>query len=263
MKKIVLSFFLLLICISTCNLYQNTAYASSNYAQIINSGCYLYKSANIKTSITNVWCEIENTYFVELLTDYNDNFYKANYNSIIGFIKKIDIKKVTSTPYSPYPSGINVEIKDSGGCYLRSSPESKIIENNVITTLSKGESNILFIGKIDGDESIDLKGNLWYLVKFGNNIGYIYSDYVKSKVTLFPNIEQMTYVDNSTYSTLLNPLTNKTTLAIVIIILCPTFIILILLFKPRKITAKVRKHGHELKQIDIKEVTDLYNDIDL
>ena len=200
--------------------------------------------------------------FVEVLSDYNDDFYKVNYNSVIGFAKKSDVREVINVPSSPYPSGITISINDNG-CYFRALPISKSNTNNIIDIIEKSTSNIQFIGYAYGDECVDLKGTMWYLVKYNNDIGYIYSDFVNSKVTLYPNIEEVAYLNNDISSTMLNPLKDTTTLILVIIILIPCIFILILLFssKPRK--HKVKPKQQKIKEIDLTEITDIYNDIDL
>ena len=82
--------FLLLINV-ICSIIQPIPYVcadTSVYAQILHAGCYLYKTPIENTNYANVYFMIENTYFVELLSDYNDEFYKAKYMDIIGYVKK-------------------------------------------------------------------------------------------------------------------------------------------------------------------------------
>lgn len=264
MKKCVL--FILLLCVLLVPI-NSVNYANANsvkYAQITSNKAYLYRNALDNPDISNIWCELPQTYFVEILNDYNDNFYKVNYNSVIGFVLKTDVKEVLSSVKSPYPSGINVSINSSNGCYMRSLPISKTNTNNIIDTLNKGTSNISFIGYAYGDECIDLKGTLWYLVKYNNNIGYIYADFIANKITLYPNIEEVTYLSNNITSTMLNPLSDTSTLIIVITIMVPCIIILILLFmpKPKYKRAKVA-NKNKIKEIDLTEISDIYNDIDI
>lgn len=264
MKKYI--YFLVLICLlNVFTLNIDTVNAESNsYAQIISDNAYLYRNATNNPDISNIWCEIEQSYFVEIITDYNDNFFKVNYNSVIGFVNKSDVKEIINTPKAPFPSNINVNINSNSGCYMRSLPISKTTTNNIINTLDKGTNNLLFVGFTYGDECVDLKGTLWYLVKYNNDIGYIYSDFVQSKVTLYPNIEEVSYLNNNISSTMLNPLSNTNTLIIVITILIPCIFILILLFIPKTKFKKVKvKPKQNIKEIDLTEVTDIYNDIDI
>ena len=58
------------------------------YAQITATKSYLYRTATQNPEISNIWCELPQTYFVEILNDYNDNFYKVDYNTVIGFVLK-------------------------------------------------------------------------------------------------------------------------------------------------------------------------------
>ena len=256
---------ILIICIMMSLGANITAvYANNNtYAQITSENSYLYRNPTSNPSISNIWCKLEQTYFVEIINDYNDDFYKVNYNSIIGFIKKSEVKEITNTPKSPYPSNINVKINSNSGCYLRELPISKTNTSNIIKTIDKGSSNILFVGYSYGDECIDLKGNLWYLVKHNNDIGYIYSDFVEEKITIYPNIEEVSFYTKDYTSNMLNPLSDTSTLITTIIITIPCIFILILLFtaKPKPKKSKLTKHN--IKEIDLTEVTDIYNDLDI
>lgn len=236
---------------------------TSGYAQIVSEVCYLYRNPTSNPDIDNIWCEIEKSYFVEILNDYNDDFFKVNYNSVVGFVAKDDVKEVVSAPISPFPSNINVNINSTSGCYMRSSPISKTTTNNIIHTLDKGTSNILFIGYSYGDECVDLKGNLWYLVKYNNDIGYIYSDFVEKKITLYPNVEEVSYIIKDMSSTMLNPLSDTSTLIVVVLILIPCIFILILLFIPKPKMKSIKLAKKPIKEIDLTEVSDIYNDIDL
>ena len=145
MKKLLL----LIICILLIFPIPNTNVVLANnatYAQITTAKSYLYRNPTSNPDITNIWCELAETYFVEIINDYNDNFYKVNYNSIVGFVRKSDIKEITNAPISPFPSNIHLNIKSTSGCYLRELPISKTTNSNIISTLDKGTTNILFIG---------------------------------------------------------------------------------------------------------------------
>ena len=51
-------------------------YCDSNYARILNSQTYLYRSANEDKSLKNMVCILEKTYYVEILMIYDEDFYK-------------------------------------------------------------------------------------------------------------------------------------------------------------------------------------------
>lgn len=261
MKK----FLLMIICIMILfNASTYTVYANDNsYAQITSENGYLYRNPTSNPDISNIWCKLEQTYFVEIINDYNDDFYKVNYNSIIGFIKKSEVKEITNTPISPYPSNINIKINSTSGCYLRELPISKTTTSNIIKTIDKGTNNLLFVGYAYGDECIDLKGSLWYLVKHNNDIGYIYSDFVENKVTIYPNIEEVSFHIKDYTSSMLNPLSDTSTLITTIIITIPCIFILILLFTAKPKLNKSKPKKYNIKEIDLTEVTDIYNDLDV
>ena len=122
----------------------------------------------------------------------------------------------------------------------------------------------MFIGYAYGDECVDLKGNMWYLVKYNNHIGYIYSDFVTDKITIYPNVEEVSFTIKDYTSAMLNPLSDSSTIITTIIIALPCIFILILLFtaKPKPKIKKISKN-HKIKQVDLTEVSDIYNDLDL
>ncbi|MFQ6724521.1 MAG: hypothetical protein ACLRFE_04250, partial [Clostridia bacterium] len=99
--KMFFALFNCLIC-----LFQPINQVSANdncaYAQILHAGCYLYKSPVDNTNYSNVYFMLENSYFVELLSDYNDEFYKAKYMDIVGYVKKSQVQCVQGTPKTPY-----------------------------------------------------------------------------------------------------------------------------------------------------------------
>ena len=263
MKKYVL--LILIVCLLTTQFTKIDIVKANSvkYAQITTTKSYLYRTASQNPDISNIWCELPQSYFVEILNDYNDNFYKVDYNTVVGFVLKTDVKEIINSISSPYPSGINVNINSNSGCYIRSLPISKTNSNNIIDTLNKGTKNILFIGYAYGDECIDLKGNLWYLVKYNNEIGYIYSDFVESKVTIYPNVEEVSYLSNNYQSTMLNPLSDKSTIIIVFAIMTPCIFILIMLFLPKPKKKLPTTRTKRIKEIDINEISDIYNDMDL
>ena len=173
-KMIIVICYLIFSLISIYN--GQIVFASSIYAQAAKS-TNLYKSPTTSDDISNIICIVEKTYFVEII-DTLDSFYKVNYNGVIGYTKKNDVKEITNTPFTPYP--YNIKLTINSACNLRSTPTIKSQVNNIITTIPAGESDFTFIGRIFSDEVIDFGGTTWYLVKYKDNYGYIYNKYVKS-----------------------------------------------------------------------------------
>ena len=124
----------------TLNLFSPIIYvfASDHYARI-ETTTPIYKSANALDNFDNIYCLAEETYFVKILGDY-DKFYRIYYNNINGYIKKSDVKEVSTTPSTPYPTNINLTI--GSNCNLRSTPTTKSTVNNIVCTLYSNTSGV-------------------------------------------------------------------------------------------------------------------------
>ena len=83
MKKIIVIFiFLLSICLVTPAQY---IYASGEfYGRILSTNIYLYSSPSSSDDNQNQIFMLPITYFVKLLGDENDLYYKAEYKGIFG-----------------------------------------------------------------------------------------------------------------------------------------------------------------------------------
>ena len=251
-KKLLVAFFsLILISASLFNL--PTIYAKSpDYAQIKNSSTYIYKSAELNESISNKLCLVENSYFVKILNNFNDVFYKVEYNGITGYVKKENINLINETPINPYTNNIYFNINNTS-CYFRSSPKIKDTINNTICTINAGTKGLRYIGKIIGEEAIDFNGTIWYLTEFNGVLGYVYSAYTNSLNTIFENTEQISLFTGFNYSKV-NPLTNTTCIFVILITLIPFLFILFLIYLPRKKLSKANiKHNTKPESVDYYE----------
>ncbi len=216
------------------------------YAQIKNSNTYLYKSAELSNGNNNVICLLEKTYFVEILSKTNEICYKVNYLDLVGYVSCSDVELVNETPMVPFPTNIKFDVYDLNNCYLRSSPE--VINTNIIITINKGTKSLTYLGKIFGEEVVDFGGNVWYLAKYNDTIGYIYSKYTTNLNAIYPNTEKVTNLYN-TFTKTFNPLSNFNCLLIIFLTLIPAVIILYLMYKPNNNFKKVKVNPKENIQI--------------
>ncbi len=231
-----------ILLITTTNITVNAK--SPQYAQIKNSNTYIYKSAEFDESVSNKWCLAENTYFVKILSNYNNEYYKVEYCGIIGYVKKENLTLVSNIPLMPYPQNVTFNINNSA-CYMRSTPVIKDVVNNIICQIPSGTKNLKYIGKIIGEEAIDFNGTIWYLTEFNGNIGYIYSGYTNSINNIALNTEQISVFNGYDYSKL-TPLSNPVCVFIICVTLMPVLIILFLLYFPKR--HEVNTHTHKNKQ---------------
>lgn len=204
-------------------------YASTSFARIENS-TLVYKSMSDNDNFSNTICIAEESYFVEIIGNY-DQYFRVNYNGINGYVKKNDVKEISNTPSTPYP--YNIKLTIGSNCNLRSTPTTKSDTNNILTTLYANEQDFTFIGRIYGDEAIDFGGSTWYYVNYKGTYGYVYNKYVKSITPIYQNNEEVIYL-SSNVERINNPITHTPSLIIILILLIPCILILFILYLPKK-----------------------------
>lgn len=220
---LVLSLFMLLL----SNTPVNLSFAQSSWARVTNAYSLLYKTTLNNSTYNNVYCILENTYFVEILKEEEFHYF-VNYNNINGYVKKTDVTKVSATPVSPFPTGIKMKIRNNN-CNLRTSPTVTSNINNIATIIPADTTNIVYYGKIYGDEVIDFEGNTWYYVNYLGINGYIYSEYFDEVSQVEINTEKINLIKNQ--YTLVNPLSSVTCIIIIILTLIPCIILFVFILK--------------------------------
>ena len=201
----------------------------TEYARIIERTA-IYKS-DLVTDNSNIICLLEPTYFVEIISDYNDKVCLVNYKGIDGYVLKSDIKKVSETPKNPYPSS---KIKTfSNKCNLRSSPSA---DGTVLVPIP-ANTELDYIGKVYGESVMDYNGEIWYLVDYLGFKGYVYNGYLTSLPLVSPNTEEISFLEGNNFLQV-NPLSNESCIIMIVLILIPSILILILLFKKPKLVQK-------------------------
>lgn len=233
--KLMCLMLLILISFSLTPTKVNVFASDYKYARAVNGNVNVYKLSTANDSIDNVLCIVEKTYFVEILSETADD-YKVNYNGIVGYVKKDDVVLVSGTPTTPFPVGINLVL--GSNCNLRSTPTTKSASSNVLSTLNKNESNITFIGRVFAEEVIDFGGNTWYFVIYNGEKGYIYNKYIKSASPIYPNTEEISLY-KATEFTSLNPISEPSSVIIIVLLFIPCVAILLILYYPfKKFTRK-------------------------
>lgn len=220
-------------------------FAQEKYARAINS-TNLYKLTS-DNELGNIICVVEKTYFVQILSETGDLF-KVNYNGVSGYVKKNDVKEITSKPSTPYP--YNIKLTIGSDCNLRSSPTTKSQVSNILNTLRSGETNLEFVGRVYADEAIDFGGTTWYLVNYLGEYGYVYNKYVKSISPIYENTENVTFASNQD-NKIQNPITHTPSLILIIIMSIPLILILFILYLPRR-------NNKKQKPPKVKKVIDKY-----
>lgn len=217
------------------------------YGRALSSGIYLYSTPFVIEDKSNKIFEIPITYFVELLNDENELFYKARYNGINGYVLKNEMSCINQIPQNPYASNISFRVFTPSGANLRTSPYESKGATNLVTTIPFLETNLIYYGICEGEEAISYKGNIWYYCKYIKQnqefYGYVYSPLCDLLTTIPQNTENFTYITpDFSINTPNNPneptyLSISTPWQIIIIVLIslPCIAIIYFLFKPTKI----------------------------
>lgn len=220
-----------LLCVFMSFLNKSITFAvtgSDEYAQITSNG-YLYKAPS--TAQSSQICMLEKSYFVRIILTHDNDFFLVTYAGVEGYVLKTNVRKVIEKPKTEYPIA---SLSTGDRCFLRSSP--KRLDNNIVATLPAHTTNIKYIGKIIGSEMMDFGGTTWYFVEYHNLRGYVYGWYLTHAPSITPNVEKVSFITDEGYI-VANPLSNQTSLFVIILTLIPAVFILIMLFK--KPTSKV------------------------
>ena len=215
--------------------------ATSGYAQIVTNDCYLLKNANQDSK----YFLLEQSYFVKVTEDFDDVFFKVNYLEFDGFVEKSKVSFVEEYPDTPFLSGITFDIYSLGNVCMRSSPITLNDDSNILCTIPQNTKDLLYYGKISGEEAIDGLGNIWYYSAYqdeDNNVykGYIYAPLVTNlsnittsdQVVTFVDVVGFTPVDNLLYLNL------STKNMLIVITALPCIAVVLLMIVPSKIKQK-------------------------
>ena len=249
MKKFTFLLFIIVYVFVCFTDNSSVVFAYSNYyGRVLTSNIFLYSSPYIIEDGSNRIFEIPKTYFVEILGEENELFYKANYNGVLGFVVKTEVSCISQTPAVPFVTNANFRVFTPSGANLRSSPNESIGSTNLVTTVPFLTTNLVFFGICPGEEAISYKGNIWYYCKYIKDnqeyFGYIYSPLCdlltnfaengESFEYITPNFEQTnlpTLNDEEPYLSLSSPWH----IALIVLVSLPCIIIIYFLFKPTKI----------------------------
>lgn len=255
MKRILFKIFLLCavcICIfqatSSIFLMANLIKANASsfqYARITSANAKLYKTATENNNISNVICYLEETYFVEVLLNFNTEFYKVAYKDCVGYALKSNLELVKGEPKTPFPTSKITTINSK--CYLRSSPEVTSTNSNTICVIPANCNKLNYIGKALGDEVVDYKGTTWYFVEYLGNFGYVYNNYVANVSTIYQNFENLEPLN--VVNKIINPLSTPKCAILIIIISLPCLFILVLLYtKPKLKQSRIKESKAKIQR---------------
>ncbi len=211
----------------------------------MDSETYLYSSTdNLEASQLFILPE---SYFVELLSNATESLYYARYNDVYGYIKKALVKPVKSEPQMPFLNNVSFRVFVPSGANLRSTPQN-LGATNLIYSIPFLETNILYYGKISGEEAISKKGTTWFFCKYYvNNLsysGYVYSPLCDCLSPISKNEEVVEFISTplvfeeditQTSTNKMEGLSQTAQTIIIVAISLPCLLFIYLLFKPTRI----------------------------
>lgn len=172
-SNILLIISILMVTLSTSGTVVH-AESTSFFAQIQTENVFLFEDKGTKPIF-----EIPNTYYVKLLEDEVDGYYKAQYMNLTGFIRASEIQCVDEYPFTAYLENVNFRILASQSAELRSEPSRSLGLATLVCELPLYETNFVYYGKIQGEEVVPSRSNIWYYASYTKNgvtqFGYIYS----------------------------------------------------------------------------------------
>lgn len=214
-----------------------SAHTTSGFAQVITNDCYLLNDNKPDSKIFL----LEQSYFVKVLQDFDNVYFKVSYLDFEGFVEKSKVSFVEEYPDSPFLSGITFDIYSLGNVCLRSSPYTLNDDSNILFTLPQNNKNLLYYGKIAGEEAISGLGNIWYFAAYedGNNVykGYVYAPLTTNLSNITTSDQLVTFVDVVGFTPVDNLLyLNLSTKNLLIVITAiPCIAVALLLVLPSKI----------------------------
>ena len=228
---------LLLLILTQCSVSSAYAAQESHFAQITQSGTYLYKNLS-----NELICELPESYFVSVISQSNEYYY-VEYLGIKGYVRQDNVTFVSETPKEPYLTSSKFRVFSTDGCILRKLPTSR----SSILTRVELYSSLTYIGEIQGEELVVGRGTKWYYTTFTTKdgeilYGYIYSGLCDGLDTYPLNTEKVTYIDKISFSEEYVSDTPKSSFnTLVILILVLSCVALYMLYLPFRIKKSTRR----------------------
>lgn len=249
---------ILIFSLQNSMLYVSASTFDTYYARIMYDEVYLYKAPIEVEDYSNIYFSLPRTYFVELLESSNNQFYKVNYLSFTGYVKKDTVQTIVGKPITPYLENQNFRVYSEQSRDMRSEPSTLSGSSSQIVYIPLYSRNLTYYGTIKGEQLVDGRTNIWYYCKYSADqdyYGYVYSDFCDEfNVNEIPlNTEKVSYTSAPSFDTTdaqenSLPIENKTTAIVIAILTIPAIIFVFMILKSGKLIAKDgRKSNKEIK----------------
>lgn len=225
------------------------------FAKAISKTVKLYRSTSGSEDFTNVYFTIPQSYYIEIDKCDNNLFFSARYIDVYGYVKKADVQCVNGIPETPFANA-TFRVFVPGGIELRSSPtQSQGL--NTIEQIGYLETSLKFYGEIEGEEAITNRTSTWFFCKYiksgKESFGYVYNAFCDSLTEIPANTEPLEYIDEPDFAVdasttpadgdAMGSLPSVTQIIIIVAVCLPCLVIIYLLFRPTKITARAMEEA--------------------
>ncbi len=234
--KIFVLFFALIINLSFLNI-DNICCSKSEtitYAKAL-SFCNLYKNDSMNEN--EIIFIVPESYFVMIIEIVNDECFRVQYKKYVGYVKSKNVTICEFVPIVKYLNGITLDIKQSSGTQIWSSPS---VSSSILATVSAGVKDIEYIAYTYGDIPSGGNCNLWYYILYtpaenATNVyeGYVYSENTTNLTEITLNLESNPEVisDENSGDDLFVVSSSVKTIVVTIIAIPIILFILIILYK--------------------------------
>ena len=224
------------------------------FAKVMLDETYLHKTPELNSNSENVYFQLPKTYFVELIENTNEFFYKARYLHFYGYVKKDSVQAVSTTPSCPFLENVSFRVYADMSRSLMSNPNTSSTTSNLVATIPLYTKNLTYYGSIVGETLIEGRTNIWYYCKYSADkdyYGYVYSDFCDNLSPIKENTEEVTFINNPTFKpeekqpTTIPP--NNNIVGIIIGILCiPALIFAFMIIKSKNILTRENLKNKEI-----------------
>lgn len=204
-QKILIYFLMLiLLCLMPCFDFdnENICFATSD-EQVSNKrfakakeNCFLFKTSDVSSVVcSNVYFCVPESYFVTILAEQSSSVFKVEYKGKIGFVSADTVVVATFVPVVPTLDDVTVDIGESSGTQLRSSPLAQN-NSNVLKILPAGTKNLEYVSFISSEKPAHGTSDVWFFVLFFPEDdptavfeGYVYSEKTCNLSKISKNLE--------------------------------------------------------------------------
>lgn len=204
------------------------------YAKVMEENIYLY--SNPFDSSENLLFELPKSYFVILTGKAENDFYIAQYNGVIGYVKRDQVSPMNGTPQTPFAQS-TFRVYDMDGLEMFSIPSYS--DENFVTTVPYLSENLTYYGSITGQVAVPEKSGEWYYCAYSDGErsfrGYLYSVFCDKLTEIVENTESFPLITDELFpepSSSIGSLSPTAQVFIILAISLPCAFILYLLIRP-------------------------------